>query len=151
MLIFFCRPKKRHQTNNDKGIRQMYPCEHCSYIAKYKSHLKRHQRIHTGEKPYICNYCQFRCNSLENLRKHILKTRKHNGKSVYECNLCKNTASVSGVSGVLGVKTKRTATKQNTQKGKKKAFATNSFHNYQMHLLQQHNVKINVGDIADKI
>lgn len=45
-------------------------------------------RCHTGEKPYQCQYCDFRTNVLENLRKHVLKTGKHPGKFMYECKLC---------------------------------------------------------------
>ena len=44
------------------------------------SHLQKHKRLHTGEKPYISNYCQ-RCFSDEsNMKRH---ERTHTGEIPY--------------------------------------------------------------------
>ncbi|XP_018017648.1 longitudinals lacking protein, isoforms H/M/V isoform X1 [Hyalella azteca] len=50
----------------------IYVCPVCSksFIQKYK--LKRHYLIHTGEKPFTCSLCDFRCNQKNNLKLHIV-------------------------------------------------------------------------------
>ncbi|GFT79484.1 zinc finger protein 407 [Trichonephila clavipes] len=65
-----------------------YKCPYCSYSSSLSSQLVRHKRLHTGKKPYKCPYCSYMCNTQENLRKHILKTKKHKGKMMYPCQHC---------------------------------------------------------------
>ena len=54
------RPKKyemRASNSSPKTATRRYPCPFagCEYIAKYRSNLWDHKKLHTGEKPYACN------------------------------------------------------------------------------------------------
>ncbi|XP_070574982.1 zinc finger protein 407-like [Ptychodera flava] len=64
--------------------------EGCNYASTTCSHLKRHKRLHVGAKPYKCPYCEYRTSNMENMHKHISKTKKHLGKKLFVCPYCKN-------------------------------------------------------------
>ena len=51
-------------------------CPICSKSMKYKQHVQRHILIHTGEKPYFCNDCNFSSSRSDKLKAHV--KLKHN-------------------------------------------------------------------------
>ena len=58
--------KYRTSTNNT-----FYKCMLCGKEFSMKGDMRRHVRIHTGEKPYKCPLCDVRVTQKQNLKKHI--------------------------------------------------------------------------------
>ena len=85
-------PQEYHQsdkpsTTYERVTDDKFSCDKCSYSSISRQHYSRHLLTHIPRSKQLhkCKFCQFSCATVENLRKHILKTNTHPGSRVYSC------------------------------------------------------------------
>ena len=77
----YTNSEQNYQLNKDShkfSYGNFASCSICGYKSNKKD-LVKHFRKHSGEKPFFCNFCNYRASQSSNLNTHI---RKHH-PSVY--------------------------------------------------------------------
>lgn len=62
-----------------------YPCSMCAKTFALRKSLRRHMRFHTGERPHTCSHCGKSFRLRDNLKAHL---RFHSGEKPFSCDTC---------------------------------------------------------------
>ena len=61
-------------------------CAFCAYESSSSNNVVRHERTHTGVKPFACHFCAYRSTRSDDLAKHVMR---HGVKPrLYTCDHC---------------------------------------------------------------
>ena len=70
-----------------------YQCTYCDYSCADSGHLKTHERKHTDTKPHRCTQCEYTCIQSSTLHKHMMT---HTGERPHRCTLCEFMSAQPG-------------------------------------------------------
>lgn len=92
-LCFFISVEISKNVRAKSRIQCQLCCEYCEKVFTHRGDLKRHNRKHTGEKPYECTECLKKFSQLSNLSRHRLV---HSGERPFACAQCGQSYSRKG-------------------------------------------------------
>ena len=69
-----------------------YECELCNYTTTERQALQKHVLIHTGDKPYACDECSYSATQKQHLKRHKLR---HTRVKSFKCHLCEFSCTKS--------------------------------------------------------
>lgn len=81
----FQNPKAIRSRTCEKKVQKYYSCLFCTRTFKHAGDFKKHNRVHTGEKPYSCAVCGKSFSQSGCLKVHL---RYHTGEKPFNCRLC---------------------------------------------------------------
>ncbi|KAG9282837.1 zinc finger protein 513-like [Astyanax mexicanus] len=81
------------QPGGEDSALKLHSCMLCGFSSRYTNHVKRHMKVHNGEKPYRCPLCSYASAQLVNLQRHL---RIHTGEKPYKCEHCTFACSSLG-------------------------------------------------------
>ncbi|XP_076046909.1 Zn finger homeodomain 1 [Oratosquilla oratoria] len=73
---------QRHMiSHQESDVLRRFKCDECGKAFKFKHHLKEHKRIHSGEKPFECEYCTKRFSHSGSYSSHMSSKKCQLGRS----------------------------------------------------------------------
>lgn len=78
---------KKSDITGKNGSQNEFVCQTCQYICDEKCKLNIHFRKHHGDKPYICDLCNYRATQKSLLIRHMLL--KHIKVKNFSCHICR--------------------------------------------------------------
>ena len=80
--------EKLDDKENEQGLngKSKHPCRTCGKLFTQPCHRQIHERIHSGEKPYQCKYCNKAFSTSGNLKQH--ERIIHSSKKPFKCEFC---------------------------------------------------------------
>ena len=82
------REIRKNESEFERTKDRKFKCPYkdvCNYIAKHRHNLNIHIRKHTGERPFICNFCHKDFDREDSCRKHMLT---HSEMGAVICRYC---------------------------------------------------------------
>lgn len=73
--------KRIHMKNE---LKEKFTCGFCSKVFNFYWYMKRHERVHTGERPYKCKDCPMAFNHMVSLKNHQKKCTGPAGRQVLQ-------------------------------------------------------------------
>lgn len=64
------------QLTGSKKVIKVHVCPTCQKEFTQASNLQRHQKVHTGERDFVCNFCSKTFNRKDSLKKHLWNIHK---------------------------------------------------------------------------
>ncbi|CAH1776336.1 unnamed protein product, partial [Owenia fusiformis] len=71
----------------NKNIDKPFRCDLCYKQFRLRHHLTQHKMTHTREKPFACEFCDYRAGRVHTLKNHIAVVHVNRTKQ-FTCSFC---------------------------------------------------------------